>query len=306
MTVDTSAAPVGAELAFTIEDPESGTTVAADRVHVRGTCSEGVTEITRTVEFGFDDHAACVLGAWAMEVGLEEGQNELNFRIGDDDATARVLTVTYAPSAAAPSEAPATVVPESEAPAPAVVATPAPKPAKFSGKTSKNTKAFTLHAPARFDLSYSGRGNFIVTLMDTTNKDQLALLVNDIGKTKVRTYVYGYDGTRVYLDVIASGSWKVTVTPTSPTPKELPVTFKGTTGLVTVPVVIAGDATVKYSHKGEGNFIVTLYDLATGSSEELLVNEIGSLKGETELYGLAGVYVLDVVADGKWSVSISQ
>ncbi|MDP2210919.1 MAG: hypothetical protein Q8J63_04185 [Candidatus Aquicultor sp.] len=60
------------------------------------------------------------------------------------------------------------------------------------------------------------------------------------------------------------------------------------------------------THKGTSNFAITLLD-QNGQHVELLVNVIGSFDG-SKAVGIAnaGTYVLDVSADGPWSVSIKQ
>lgn len=68
----------------------------------------------------------------------------------------------------------------------------------------------------------------------------------------------------------------------------------------------AGLAIFRLSHDGRSNFTVWLLD-SQGQRVELLVNEIGLFDGSTAI-GIdeAGVYILDVDADGNWTVSIDQ
>jgi hypothetical protein len=57
-------------------------------------------KVTRDVSFGLDQHAtADGTGHWAMTVGLDEGENNLVFRLGDDRSTEKRLRVTYTPQA---------------------------------------------------------------------------------------------------------------------------------------------------------------------------------------------------------------
>lgn len=60
------------------------------------------------------------------------------------------------------------------------------------------------------------------------------------------------------------------------------------------------------THKGSSNFAITLLD-QNGQHVELLVNVVGSFDG-SKAVGIAnaGTYLLDVSADGPWSVSIKQ
>ena len=64
-----------------------------------GIAPPGLT-VTRDVSFGFDQHAtADSTGHWAIVVGLNNGENKLKFRIGDDHSTEHEIRVTYTPPA---------------------------------------------------------------------------------------------------------------------------------------------------------------------------------------------------------------
>lgn len=60
------------------------------------------------------------------------------------------------------------------------------------------------------------------------------------------------------------------------------------------------------SHSGSSNFAIWLMDATTGQKKELAVNEIGSYEGSRYFSTAPGRYVLDVSADGAWSVTIEQ
>ncbi len=71
--------------------------MATKDVTVIGLAPPGLS-VTRDVSFGFDQHAtADGTGHWAMSVGLDEGQNDLVFRIGDDHSTEKRVRVIYTP-----------------------------------------------------------------------------------------------------------------------------------------------------------------------------------------------------------------
>jgi hypothetical protein len=90
------AAPI---VGLTIESPQDGQAVATKDVTVIGVAPPGLG-VTRDVSFGFDQHAtADGTGHWAMSVGLDEGQNDLVFRIGDDHSTEKRVRVIYTPQA---------------------------------------------------------------------------------------------------------------------------------------------------------------------------------------------------------------
>jgi hypothetical protein len=84
---------------LTIESPADGQVIATKDVTVIGLAPPGLG-VTRDVSFGLDQHAtADGTGHWAINVGLNEGENKLKFRIGDDHSTEKELRVTYTPQA---------------------------------------------------------------------------------------------------------------------------------------------------------------------------------------------------------------
>ena len=67
-----------------------------------------------------------------------------------------------------------------------------------------------------------------------------------------------------------------------------------------------GLATFMMTHDGGGPFAVVLQD-SMGEYIELLVNTTGDFNGSTAAQiGGAGTYILDVSADGNWTVRIEQ
>ena len=83
--------------------------------------------------------------------------------------------------------------------------------------------------------------------------------------------------------------------------------FSGTTPTVTELFWLrAGAAIVTLEHQGESNFIVWLED-ETADEVDLLVNEIGQFSGSTSVHiDVAGWYMLDIEADGAWSIRVEQ
>jgi len=93
------AGPTAPIVGITIETPQDGQAVATGEVTVIGIAPPGLT-ITRDVSFGLDQHTTVDgTGHWAMGVRLEQGENTLVFRIGDDRSTERKLRVTFVPPA---------------------------------------------------------------------------------------------------------------------------------------------------------------------------------------------------------------
>ncbi len=84
-------------MGLSIQSPRDGQAIATKDVTVIGLAPPGLT-VTRDVSFGLDQHAtADGTGHWAISVGLDEGQNDLVFRIGDDRSTELRLRVFYEP-----------------------------------------------------------------------------------------------------------------------------------------------------------------------------------------------------------------
>lgn len=91
------AVPSAPIMALSIQSPTDGQTVATRDVTVIGLAPPGL-RITRDISFGLDQHAtADGTGHWAINVQLDEGQNELVFRIGDDRSTEQRIRVIYTP-----------------------------------------------------------------------------------------------------------------------------------------------------------------------------------------------------------------
>lgn len=86
-----------------------------------------------------------------------------------------------------------------------------------------------------------------------------------------------------------------------------PINLSGTGRLATEKFELkAGLATAKYTYEGSGNFSVTLMD-SNGEYAGLLANEIGTSTGSSaHQIQSAGSYLVDVHADGPWTVEITQ
>lgn len=92
-----SGGPAPLIVGLTILSPTDGQLVASKEVTVIGTAPPGLT-VTQDISLGVDQHAtADGTGHWAIKVGLNEGDNKLIFRIGDDHSTQQTIQVTYTP-----------------------------------------------------------------------------------------------------------------------------------------------------------------------------------------------------------------
>ena len=84
---------------MTVQSPRDGEQVFTQEVTVIGLAPPG-TRITRDVSLRPDQHAtADSTGHWAIAVSLDNGENTLVFRIGDDRSTEQRIRVTFTPPA---------------------------------------------------------------------------------------------------------------------------------------------------------------------------------------------------------------
>jgi hypothetical protein len=96
--VAVSTQPAAPIVGLTILSPTDGQVVASKDVVVLGTAPPGLT-ITQDISFGFDQHTTVDgTGHWAIKVGLNDGDNKLTFRIGDDHSTQQTIRVIYTPT----------------------------------------------------------------------------------------------------------------------------------------------------------------------------------------------------------------
>lgn len=86
-----------------------------------------------------------------------------------------------------------------------------------------------------------------------------------------------------------------------------PQVFSGNGSRVTAPFQLLGGLVIASgSHVGERNFIVQLVD-SKGDDVDLLANEIGNASTEViTSRAKAGLYRLEVEADGAWTITMSQ
>jgi hypothetical protein len=146
------------------------------------------------------------------------------------------------------------------------------------------------------------------------------LLTNEIGSYSGEAAISIHDRSflaeppgNYRLEISASGSWTVGISqPNYTSGPGAPHSYNGSGRSVTEPFTLEdGLAIFTLAHDGNSNFIVWLL-ASDGSNAELLVNEIGPYDGGTSigvgspLEPNAGVYILDIEADGNWSVGLEQ
>lgn len=113
---------------LTITTPRDGAEVSESSVQVRGTAPANA-EIVLDLSFASDKRTTAESdGAWVMTVDLDEGDNDLAFRLGDQRNAVKTIRVTYDPSLAVASETPTVRPTPSPRPTPTRRATPTPLP----------------------------------------------------------------------------------------------------------------------------------------------------------------------------------
>lgn len=150
-------------------------------------------------------------------------------------------------------------------------------------------------AAAVLELTHDGSSNFAVFALDQSG-NQTDLLVNTIG---------AYAGSRLVnlggsdiggLEISASGAWQVVARPLRDAPRAEGGALDGSGDAVVLLPGGADASRLTLTHDGSSNFAVFGY--STGGAS-LLVNDIGRYEGTVRL---DGAVVLDITADGRWTL----
>ena len=80
-----------------ITSPEDGDVVRTPSVQVVGTAPAGAEIVQQLPMFGDRRTSADDKGDWVLTADLEEGNNDLIFRIGGDQTTTKTLRIVYEP-----------------------------------------------------------------------------------------------------------------------------------------------------------------------------------------------------------------
>lgn len=186
---------------------------------------------------------------------------------------------------------------------------PPPEPQQFAGQGQQASPLFTLvPGLAVFEMTHDGSHNFAITLLDSQG-EWVELLVNMIGPfSGAKAVGIELEGSYI-MDISADGNWTVLVEqPRAPSDAARPPhTFSGT-GQQVSPFIILSEGLTRFQmrHDGSHNFAIVLLD-GRGDWVDLLVNEIGPFDG-SKATGIRqpGPYLLDIAADGNWTVTIEQ
>ncbi|WP_251550787.1 hypothetical protein [Neobacillus muris] len=173
---------------------------------------------------------------------------------------------------------------------------------QLNGSGDASTDLFKLEKGfAVFEGSHNGSDNFIVKLQNE-NGSNIDLLVNEIGNYKGKTFAQIPSDGNYYLNINAGGAWNFSISQQPPVdiPK-VPSTLQGSGDDVVFFNAESGNYKFSFTHQGEGNFIVKL----NGSG--LMVNEIGAYTGSMrQRLNTDGYYLLQIAADGPWTVTIEK
>lgn len=203
-----------------------------------------------------------------------------------------------------PTDTPVPPTPTPVPPTPTPAPTATPTPLAFRGTGQQATGKFPLDKGlVIFRATHDGSQNFILQLLGADG-GSTALLVNAIGP---------YDGAKplavekagdYVVNVRASGNWTLTVEQPSPTAAPaVPQSFSGKGPGVSAFFSASGLHIFRLKHDGKRNFQVWLLD-AQGKRVDLLANAIGSFDGSKAVGQLGGIYLLEVLADGNWSIAV--
>jgi len=176
----------------------------------------------------------------------------------------------------------------------------------LQGSGQQASDKFTL-APGLsiFEVKHDGESNLIIRLLDKDG-NEIDTVFNQIGAFEGDRGCAIKRGGECLFDVIADGNWTIGVRQPRPEQGEtVPTTLQGT-GHHTTPFVQLekGLNVFKMKHTGESRFRVTLTD-EDGQPVETLVNTLGAFDGSKPLnIENAGIYFLNVGADGDWTIDI--
>jgi len=160
---------------------------------------------------------------------------------------------------------------------------------------------------AVIDIRHTGTSNFIVWIRSLQTSDDL--LINEIGPYSGKVAFQVDPNVDDYLlTVEADGDWtgEIRAVDANDDYAKVPsAQFGSGDDVVFFELTNPGFVQFSATHNGSSNFIVWVYDIAS-TDRYLIVNEIGSFSGN-QLEALdSGKYVIDISADGNWTLNLSN
>lgn len=198
------------------------------------------------------------------------------------------------------ADVPPALASQTATPVPSATPMPVVGSVTFKGQGDDIIEIHKPSQPAVLAFQHGGQANFIVTSNDG-NGNLIGLLVNTIGEYEGVRLINFLEGQQVRrLAITADGPWQIDLLDLKQAHQgQVPgrVTGKGDD----VVVLGGGKADIaEVEHKGQANFIVTAYG---GMFPDLLINEIGPYSGKVLLKRAT---VLEIVADGEWTIDVSD
>lgn len=176
---------------------------------------------------------------------------------------------------------------------------------KFNGKGNAKEPFKVGGGVTIFKFDHKGRQNFVVQY---SQGDNAQLVVNEIGNVQ-GSKALGLPAGDYVLDVATTGEWSIqigqSIVASAPgPPRKLSGSGQAASDFFSLK---AGPATFKVSHQGSGTLAPTLLRGTDGSVVTILANELGRFSGsKTVEIPADGVYLVDVIASGAWSIDVSQ
>ncbi len=168
----------------------------------------------------------------------------------------------------------------------------APSPRALSGYGSQ-VREITLYriAPLVVTGANSGDSNFIVHLVSRGFGGDEDFVFNEIGPWHGQALLSDAKKGRYRVSIQAAGTW----------------TLRGS-GSRVIPIQARSgfQALVSATHRGDANFIVHMTGYGWTTGEEFLFNEIGNYSGQTLVDVPRGPFLVDVQADGPWTIRFSR
>ena len=227
-----------------------------------------------------------------------------------DEQTAAPATQ---PTPAEPTAAPPPPEPTPTSPPPSPTPAPQPVSLEFSGRGDEATQLFRLDTGLmRCNYTHVGESNFIVWLLDSQG-NMVAGVANEIGSCEGSSAESIRSNGDYLLAVTADGDWtfrcEANAPGGQPSPRQ-PAAVAELSGYGDEATdfihLESGLARWDYQHDGQSNFIVWLLD-SQGNMVAGVANEIGSCEGSSaDGVRSGGEFLLDVMADGNWTITLSQ
>jgi hypothetical protein len=183
-----------------------------------------------------------------------------------------------------------------------------PKPMSFSGRGDKVIQDVKLTAgSSRARLTHNGGSNFIVKMLNDDGQ-LVSLVVNKIGSYQGSQFLPVKQAGNYAIQIQADGNWKLDIEDSSVVTRETtePGPYKGKgDAAISIAVPKSGLNVFKMTYRGNSNYIVKIVSASNGGLGALLANEIGNYTGEKAQRIDKGEYLLNVQAEGDWTLEIS-